>query len=246
MLTPEDSDYLKLYRKIEHSAVFASEPLLKTWIWCLCKAGYKDRVVPLRSGRGITEIHLKRGQFIFGRHTAAEALNMKESSVWKRMKKLEKLGNVNISSNSLCSVITVVNWQIYQPTKEEMEQAKEQVSNSEGTAKGQRSNTNKKGNKGNKVKNLLGATVIPECFSSGQCQAALIEWLEYKLDIGKFYKSSKSFQGRLTRMENQGWDSSRLIDAIQYSVSQGYDGIHEEKGGGKTNERKDIQPSLDW
>ena len=81
------------------------------------KANHKKAWVPMKIGRGETEIEVMPGQFIFGRKSAAKELRMPESSIWKRMKKLKNMQNVDIESNSKYSTITVTNWDAYQPDK---------------------------------------------------------------------------------------------------------------------------------
>jgi hypothetical protein len=81
--------------------------------------------IPVKTGRGITEVHLLPGQFIFGRESAAEELEMNPSTLWKRMLKLKDLGNLEIESNSKYSVITLTNWGLYQGDLEKVT-AKEQ------------------------------------------------------------------------------------------------------------------------
>ena len=57
---------------------------------------------------------LNPGQFIFGRHTAAEVLQMKPSTVRDRMALLEKNGNIDRQTATHCSIITIRNWGQYQ------------------------------------------------------------------------------------------------------------------------------------
>ena len=66
--------WIRLHRDILDSDVFASQKMLKIWVWCLCKANFKDRIIPLKIGRGETLVKVKRGQFIFGRFKAEEEL----------------------------------------------------------------------------------------------------------------------------------------------------------------------------
>ncbi len=106
--------YFKMWRKIVESAVFQNEGLLKTFIWCLAKAAYKETFVTIRTGRGVSEVRITPGSFIFGRHSAAKELHMSPSTVWKRILKLKKLEILNIESNSHYSIITIINWIIYQ------------------------------------------------------------------------------------------------------------------------------------
>lgn len=106
--------FIFLHRKLLHSRVWVNEGLLKVWVWCLLRANHSSRWAVIAAGRGETEIYIKRGQFIFGRKTAARELGMKESTVWDRIRKLAKMGNVNVKSNSSFSMIEVCNYEQYQ------------------------------------------------------------------------------------------------------------------------------------
>ena len=109
--------YIKLYRRTLNSQVFQNEGLFKVWIWCLLRANHKETWVSIRTGKGFTEVLLKPGKFIFGRESAAKKLLMKPTTVWKRLKKLENIGNLDIQSNRQYSIITIVNWDTYQGTE---------------------------------------------------------------------------------------------------------------------------------
>jgi hypothetical protein len=113
-----DEGWIKLHRKIQRSAVFQNEGLLKVWIWCLVRASHQDEWVSVTTGKGETEVLVKRGQFMFGRKSAAKTLKMDESTVYKRMQKLENMQNLNIRSNTHYSIVTILNWYVYQSTTE--------------------------------------------------------------------------------------------------------------------------------
>ncbi len=117
MRKPERIGYVFLHRKLIDSRVFQNEGLLKAWIWCLLRANHEEAWVNIKTGRGKTEVHVLPGQFIFGRNTAAKELKMNPSTVWKRILKLKKLGNCDIQSGSHYSIISIVNWHIYQAQK---------------------------------------------------------------------------------------------------------------------------------
>lgn len=106
--------YIALWRKTLDSRIFQNEGLLKVWVWCLLKASHKKRWTALKTGRGIIEIEILPGQFIFGRHSAAKELKMVPSTVWKRIVKLKNLSSLNIKSNKQYSIINIINWDIYQ------------------------------------------------------------------------------------------------------------------------------------
>lgn len=127
----ENEGYIKLFRKLLKSPIWENEKALKIWLWCLLKATHikRDQLV------GQQVVHLEKGQFIFGRKTATDDLNMKESTVYKYIKLLEKLQMIRIKSNNKFSVISIEKWEDYQ-----IEELKD---NNKITTKEQQSNTNK-------------------------------------------------------------------------------------------------------
>ena len=109
-----NNGFVLLSRNIIDSDVFASQKLLKIWIWCLCKASFKDKAIPLKSGKGEIIIKIKRGQFLFGRNMAEDELFIDGSTIYKSMKKLQEMGMINIESNNQYSIITICNYDCYQ------------------------------------------------------------------------------------------------------------------------------------
>ena len=89
-----DDTYFLLWRSILDKPHFADPNLLKVWVWCLAKASYKSRCLPVRTGRGTTTVNIQRGQFLYGRKAAAEELNMPEGSVRDRMQRLQELESI--------------------------------------------------------------------------------------------------------------------------------------------------------
>ena len=140
--------YLKLYRQIIDSEIFASPNGLKIWIWCLCKASYKEKYMTIQIGRGESSVKLDVGSFLFGRFKAEQELDLSGSMIYRWMKRFEDLGMINIVSNSHYSIITICNWETYQESNSESEQPLD----SRWTAVGQPLNTNKKDKKDKNIK----------------------------------------------------------------------------------------------
>lgn len=124
--------YIRLWRKTQDSAVFQSEGLLKVFIWCLIRAAHKENFITVRTGRGLSEVRLSPGSFLFGRESAAKELNMPPTTVWKRMLKLEKLEILNIERDSHFSIVYIMNWGIYQADREKGDSERDR----QGTGKG--------------------------------------------------------------------------------------------------------------
>jgi hypothetical protein len=141
---------IKLHRCLLDSQVFAHQVALKIWIWCLCKASYKERFLPFKTNRGEKIIKLLPGQFIFGRFKAEEETGIDGSTIYKWIQKFASsdFDMIKIESNNKYSIITICNWDEYQIQEKRKVTAKEQHSNNRGTTEEQHSNTN------NKVKNV--------------------------------------------------------------------------------------------
>lgn len=102
--------WIKLHRTILNSTVFANEKKLKVFIWCLCKAATKSHEV--RYGNQVITLH--RGQFITGRNTAAEELGMSPSAVRRWLCGLQDGQQILLSANNKYTLVTVVNYGLYQ------------------------------------------------------------------------------------------------------------------------------------
>lgn len=122
-----DSGFVKLYRGLIDSKVFANETTLKIWVWCLLRASYKDRTISLKIGKGSVFVHLKAGQFIFGRHRAEEQLGIRGQTVYRWLQKFEteEFSNmVNLEVHNQYTIVTICNWDSYQIEETESEQPK--------------------------------------------------------------------------------------------------------------------------
>ena len=129
--------WIKLYRDVLDSQVFAHPTTFKIWCWLLIKANHKQKFISMQVGRGFTEISVERGQFIFGRHKAESALDIDGSTIYKHIQKLQDWGNIKIESNSQYSIITICKYDEYQTNDGE----EEQPSNNQVTAEEQPSNS---------------------------------------------------------------------------------------------------------
>ena len=152
-----DRGWIKLWRKILSSEVFQNPNILKMFIWGLMKATHKEVMIPLKIGKGIEIVHLKPGQFIFGRNQSAKELKQPPSSArnW-----LHFLGNTqiwDIQKGQHYSVVTIRNWETYQGEHEKVGQPKR-------TTKGQPMDTNKNVKNNKKIYSQQSAEEIYESY----------------------------------------------------------------------------------
>lgn len=107
------------------------------------KANHEKEWVPFKTGKGDIEVEVDRGQFIFGRKSAAKELKMNQSSVRNRMVKLKNIGNLDIQSAKQYSLVTICNYNKYQNDENKVGQAKGQAKDRQRTPKGHPKDTNK-------------------------------------------------------------------------------------------------------
>jgi len=187
--------YFCVWRKIEDSAVFQNEGLLKVFLWCLIHANHKESFVQVKTGRGFTEVKLKPGSFLFGRESAAKSLHMAPSTVWKRILKLKKLEILNIESNSHYSILYIINWHSYQdtPKKRNIE------GNRQGTGKEHRQSLNHSRNK------------ITLCDFSSQISELEKRYLDQEIINQAFQAVSSTRKG------------GKITDSVKLSILKSWD-----------------------
>jgi hypothetical protein len=117
--------YIKYWRKTLDSGWLKNHKLYAFWNWCLLKATHKQH----KQIVGRQEVHLQPGQFIFGRKRASEEVNLSEQEVRTILGFLKRAQNITIKSTNKFSIITVVNWHIYQGIDEAGQPSDQQTSN---------------------------------------------------------------------------------------------------------------------
>ena len=155
--------YINLHRKLLDSGMLRNHSLFTLWVYCLLKANHKPNTF-IWNGEQVT---IQRGQFISGRKEIAKELNMNESCTYRNLKKLEKLGNVNIKSNNKFSLITVCKYNTYQTSTLQSEQHFEQQVNNKRTTSEQQVNTNNNDKNDNNEKKEQGESLftLESCLS---------------------------------------------------------------------------------
>lgn len=157
-----NSGWIKLHRKVLDSGWLQNHKLWTFWTYCLLKADHSAHKTII----GYQEIWLEPGQFIFGRKIAASELNMSECGIRSCLNFLKKLGNVTIKTTNKFSIITIVNWDVYQSQKNESDQQSDQQTTSKRPANDQPVTTHKKEkNVKNVKKEKRGGGSAPPLFS---------------------------------------------------------------------------------
>lgn len=102
--------FVKLWRKSLDSPVWKNADLWRFWSWCLLKATH----TPFAELVGYQCVPLEPGQFVFGRKLAARETGLSERTIRTCVVTLSKLQNVTIETTNKFSVLTIVNWELFQ------------------------------------------------------------------------------------------------------------------------------------
>ena len=131
----ESNGFVKFFRTSLESSLFINANLWKVWCYCLLRANYKERTILFEA----EEITLSPGQFITGRLQGAKDCYMKPSTFRNQLKKLQSLDKLDIKSDNKKSLVTIINWGLYQDSSDGVD-SKE---NNKRTTKGQQKDTDK-------------------------------------------------------------------------------------------------------
>lgn len=104
--------WIKVWRKVTDNELFdGNVAKLGFWIWCLTKAVTDEGDYPV----GNRMVHLKPGEFVFGRRKAAKETGLSESTVSAYLNQLHDCGHVrrHVHAHEY-SVVEVVKWGYYQ------------------------------------------------------------------------------------------------------------------------------------
>jgi hypothetical protein len=135
--------YIKLYRKLLENPMFKNAELLQLFLYCLLKANRE----PGKAFYGSNEIDVGKGQFITGRFELSSTLGQKPDATYKRLKRLETLNIIALQSNNRNTLVTVLNWDLYQSKKEEC--------NNEVTTESQQNNNKVTQTRSKEIKNNI-------------------------------------------------------------------------------------------
>ena len=131
-----ESGYVKLWRKTVHSEIWTDPILFYVASWCLMRASYCERVIPMTTGRGVSTVKIGPGQFVTGRHQAAKELRLPPSTIRNKLSRLGTIDFLDIQTDTHWSVISIKNWATYQEVEDKEGQAIGQPKDRQRTGKG--------------------------------------------------------------------------------------------------------------
>lgn len=102
--------YVKLWRKMFDSEIHRNHKLFVLWIWIVANAAHRKNQYLTASG----EITINPGQIVTGRKRLAALLNMSEQNIRTGLDYLVKSKKITIKITNKYSIITIINWAVYQ------------------------------------------------------------------------------------------------------------------------------------
>lgn len=120
--------WIKLHRCSFEKGWLRNHKMWAFWSYCLIKANHKDKTIIFNN----TEVFLKKGQFIFGSKQASKDLNISRQSLRTIINHLKTMQNITVKPTNKYSIITIINWDIYQNKENENnQQSNQQLTNNQ-------------------------------------------------------------------------------------------------------------------
>jgi predicted transcriptional regulator len=126
-----------VHRQLLDNPIFKNDKLFRVFMFCLLRAQHAagDQLV------GDSVVHLKAGQLATGRIAISDKTGLSQQNVRTAISKLEKLGILTIKPTTKYSVITMINWEKYQQTNQQVTN-KQPASNQQVTTSNNDNNDN--------------------------------------------------------------------------------------------------------
>lgn len=102
--------YVKLWRKILDTGILKEPELLAFWVWCTLKACHKPQTMWFN---GI-QVHLNAGEFVTSRSEMRENLHQTDNQIRSHIKRLIFTNQITNRTTKRYTIISIVNWDIYQ------------------------------------------------------------------------------------------------------------------------------------
>jgi len=236
------SSWVKLYHSTLDSAVMQDDWHFRLFIWCLLKANF-------RAG-GFRGNDVSPGQFITGRITGADELNVSPSKFYRGLHTLQdKYDSIRVSTNNKWTTITICNWSTYQANPDENnDEVNNQRTTNEQPADNKRTTSghNRRSKEGKKCRGEEktdgsgddpNSNQIPDQLNTEQFLQAWSDWLTHRTQKKKPLTELQA-KKKLAELAEMG--SERATAAINHSIGQGWQGIFEPKAN-QNGQQQSVQ-----
>lgn len=204
--------WIKVHRRTLEWEWYTDGNTFRLFLHLLLKANHAPK-----KWRGIL---VDQGQLISGINKLSSDLNLSVQSVRTSLKKLKKTGEINTQSNSNYTIITICNYDYYQysetgSNKQSNTPANKRVTNEQQTNnKRVTTNKNDKNIKKERIKEIKMSFVHPSFLSIWN------EWLQYRKEIKKPYKTARGMQNKYEKLiKLSGEDPVKATAIIYQSIN---------------------------
>lgn len=212
--------WIKLHRKLSDNPLWTLEPFTKGQAWAdlLLIANHKDGQISVRGNI----IPVKRGQVGWSEVKLAERWHWSRNKVRRYLKHLETEQQIEQQKNSVTSIITIANYDLYQETEQQKGQQTIQQKDSR-----RYTNKNDKNEKKNNRAFPFDEIEFPEVLKNiAGFKETYKDWFEHRKQIKKPLtpKAVNLQLNQLTKFLEKG---NNPIEVIEKSISNGWTGLFE-------------------
>ena len=247
--------YVKLYRKVTSSFVWANPNMLKLWLLCLVKASHKESRFVFNG----QEVYVSSGQFVTGRAIIEKEFNegvprdqqIVGRTLWRWLKKFEKEEMLSIKSTTKYSVISIKNWDEYQSSDQQVSSGRPSTVHQVSTYKNDKNEKNEKNNNPrNKRKKrvyadddpnkILAKTLLKLIRKNQEIKEPdLDKWANtIRLTIEADKRSGKEVQEMIVwASQHEFWSTVVLSPS---SLRKNFDKMRAQKGSGSENKKNNL------
>lgn len=140
--------WIKLHRSLLNNKVFCNDRLFKTFAWCLLKANIDT--VQWKPANNLRTVTIKPGQFVTSVRNASAELGCAKSTFLRHIEQLEKDGCITVMRDTHFTLISVVNWALYQGDEKNVGQ---QLGHKQGHKRDSNKDSNRDTNENRNKKN---------------------------------------------------------------------------------------------
>lgn len=195
--------WIKLYRGLLDWQWYTDANAMRVFMHLLLSANYKQNKWQHET--------IEAGQLITSVNKLSASLSLSTKQIRTALKKLESSNDIRIKGQTKYSLVTVVNWSLYQ--SDEVQEGKQRAN--EGQTKGKQRATLKESNKvikreGNNIKHVASLDLVSTTSEINGSNDLLFDefWLAYPSRTGQ---SKKDARTRFNAILKKGVDSNLII-----------------------------------
>ena len=143
----DNKGWIFVWRKIVDTSFYKDSYALHLALHLLLRANHMEKKILFNK----KDLIIERGQVCCGRYTLAQETGIKPSTIRDKLQLLKNIGFLDIKSNNKFSIVTIINYESYQNSKEHLRQQPRQQPDNRLPATRQQPDTN---NNDNNVKNV--------------------------------------------------------------------------------------------